>query len=519
MKRRFDKFAVMLCLVSLMFTTVFAEEAKFIKVDGGYGLKDDGSLWKLPIGTDGMLKSLRKYLGENSDENTLDYENKKLRKLEFSDKKISDFDAYTMYNTRGRRSSLFSDAFTVTWEDGGTIGFNGRHVAEFESGRDHIASFNANAYISKEGDAYIYGDPNGDTIYSYPMKVEGAADVVSVAPLEMYLTGLPYLIDSDGELWDFHYEKQETIPVRKVTYIDLDNLKYVHKEPIRYGETAFLSKDGRVYIYEDFSRNDLTEINLTDVKMIDGSMVSNYYEYTVSKWYSDDGFFGSLHVVMLREDGTVWHTGSVQTYPSEGENYQSSGMYTLVPVQIKGIDNVADISVISDDIIMLRNDGSIIKWGTTSYKDFHTENPQKISTRNYNIMYTINKLREETEFYFNGENKEIDPGRGTSAKIYNDRTYIPIRSLIEGVGGSVEWDGQTQTITMNLWDKFVKMQVGSNIYSVNGEMQEMDVEPMIDNDRTLVPIRFVAEAFGFTINYTYNDFTHFIELFYHEVLL
>ncbi|MCH5185415.1 MAG: hypothetical protein J1F64_04730, partial [Oscillospiraceae bacterium] len=38
-----------------------------------------------------------------------------------------------------------------------------------------------------------------------------------------------------------------------------------------------------------------------------------------------------------------------------------------------------------------------------------------------------------------GRSEEIDPGRGTTPVIVNDRTLVPIRAIIEAVGGTVDW--------------------------------------------------------------------------------
>jgi hypothetical protein len=48
----------------------------------------------------------------------------------------------------------------------------------------------------------------------------------------------------------------------------------------------------------------------------------------------------------------------------------------------------------------------------------------------------------------NGENKEIDPGRGTIPQIMNDRTMVPIRAIMENIGGEVNWDPDTNGITI-----------------------------------------------------------------------
>ncbi len=48
----------------------------------------------------------------------------------------------------------------------------------------------------------------------------------------------------------------------------------------------------------------------------------------------------------------------------------------------------------------------------------------------------------------NGVSQEIDPGTGTVPIVLNDRTMLPVRAVIEAVGGTVSWDENTQTATL-----------------------------------------------------------------------
>lgn len=80
-------------------------------------------------------------------------------------------------------------------------------------------------------------------------------------------------------------------------------------------------------------------------------------------------------------------------------------------------------------------------------------------------------------------------------QIINDRTMVPLRAIFEALGSDVEWDGNTQTVTASKEDTFVVATIGSENMYVNGIKKIMDVVPIIINARTLVPVRFIAEAF------------------------
>jgi len=92
--------------------------------------------------------------------------------------------------------------------------------------------------------------------------------------------------------------------------------------------------------------------------------------------------------------------------------------------------------------------------------------------------------------------EEIDPGRGTAPIIYNGRTILPIRALIEKIGGAVDWDGETGQITLKTSSNTVIMWLNKTELSINGAASKMDVAPIIINDRTMVPVRFASESSG-----------------------
>ena len=61
----------------------------------------------------------------------------------------------------------------------------------------------------------------------------------------------------------------------------------------------------------------------------------------------------------------------------------------------------------------------------------------------------------------NGTEKEIDPGRGTVPVIDHDRTLVPVRAIIEEMGGTVAWDEETQTATLTYEDGTIGLTLDS----------------------------------------------------------
>ena len=81
--------------------------------------------------------------------------------------------------------------------------------------------------------------------------------------------------------------------------------------------------------------------------------------------------------------------------------------------------------------------------------------------------------------------------------IKDSRSYVPMRYLALMLGAEIVWSEADQTVTLNKeGETTVVFTIGSTTYTVNGESKTMDVAPEIVTDRTFLPARYVAEAFG-----------------------
>lgn len=88
--------------------------------------------------------------------------------------------------------------------------------------------------------------------------------------------------------------------------------------------------------------------------------------------------------------------------------------------------------------------------------------------------------------------------------IKGDRTYVPVRYLAYVCGLSdsgIVWDDATQTVTLTKGATVVKLVMGSKTLTVGDKTVEMDVAPENFNGRTMLPARYVAEAFGGTVTW------------------
>lgn len=93
-----------------------------------------------------------------------------------------------------------------------------------------------------------------------------------------------------------------------------------------------------------------------------------------------------------------------------------------------------------------------------------------------------------------------------------NRTLIPLRFVCASAGASVNWDGDTQTVTVTSGDNRNQavVKIGSDemivyyypsVFELKSEVQKLDQAPVIMNDRTMIPVRAVLEAIGAKVDW------------------
>lgn len=90
------------------------------------------------------------------------------------------------------------------------------------------------------------------------------------------------------------------------------------------------------------------------------------------------------------------------------------------------------------------------------------------------------------------------------------RTLIPVRVVTEAMGGTAEWNREAWEVTIRLGEKHMKMAIGKTEAIVNGKPVILDQPPLLWLDRTMVPIRVVAEAFGAAV--TWNQWASQVDI-------
>jgi hypothetical protein len=91
-------------------------------------------------------------------------------------------------------------------------------------------------------------------------------------------------------------------------------------------------------------------------------------------------------------------------------------------------------------------------------------------------------------------------GKATSVdaapEIVNGSTFVPIRFIAETFGSTVEWLPESRGVTSTLGDTTIGLQIGRPTAVIKGKIIALEAAPYIKNSRTMVPLRVISESFG-----------------------
>ncbi|MDD4663759.1 MAG: stalk domain-containing protein, partial [Caldisericia bacterium] len=85
--------------------------------------------------------------------------------------------------------------------------------------------------------------------------------------------------------------------------------------------------------------------------------------------------------------------------------------------------------------------------------------------------------------------------------VFSNRTMVPLRTIAEAVGCQVNWIAKEQRIELSKTGLKVTLFINKKAAQVNGRTVQLDAVPVIQKSRTFVPLRFVGETFSFQVEW------------------
>lgn len=93
----------------------------------------------------------------------------------------------------------------------------------------------------------------------------------------------------------------------------------------------------------------------------------------------------------------------------------------------------------------------------------------------------------------NGEKVTIDSNENIMSVVYDDRTYLPIRFIAESLGATVDFDDTTGIALISDGENVTEINIRNSTVKVSGESVELETPVKVEHDRTLVPMRAISE--------------------------
>jgi len=186
--------------------------------------------------------------------------------------------------------------------------------------------------------------------------------------------------------------------------------------------------------------------------------------------------------------------GSISPSGTVSVNYGDSKTFTITPD--KGY-KISDVKVDGKSV------GAV---STYTFQNVTANHTIEATFENNEIVIVLQV--GQTTFIVNGGVSILD----SPPIIKNGRTLLPIRPVVEALGGTVSWDGTEKKVTVTLGSTTIELWIGKNTARVNGTDTPIDstnskVVPEIINGRTMLPLRFVTENLGCELQWDPNTKT------------
>ena len=261
-----------------------------------------------------------------------------------------------------------------------------------------------------------------------------------------------------------------------------------HSIEAKAGDGGFISPTGSVIVNsgtdQTFTITPNTGYHIKDVK-VDGKSVGAVSTYTFTNVTDNHTIEATFEPITYLISVSSGPGGSISPSGTITVNSGESKTFTVTPYS--GY-KISDVKV----------DG-VSKGAISSYTFANvTSNNTIEATFEKEITETVIILQiGSTTFTVNGVSNTLD----SPPVIKNNRTLLPIRAVIESLGGTVGWDATERKVTVTLGSKTIELWIGKNIAKVNGTDTPIDstnskVVPEIINSRTMLPLRFVTENLG-----------------------
>lgn len=159
----------------------------------------------------------------------------------------------------------------------------------------------------------------------------------------------------------------------------------------------------------------------------------------------------------------------------------------------------------SDEFVVPEGTEPVVEEGLPSQSEPTVEDEIEQETQPETVPQSEQSLENKVILTLDSKTAIVDGQKEaliTPPKIVDGTTLLPMRFVAEKVvGATILWDQPTKTVTMIKGDRTVSVTIDSKTALVDGVPTELRVAPIIENNTTLVPLRFLSENFDVKVDY------------------
>jgi hypothetical protein len=231
------------------------------------------------------------------------------------------------------------------------------------------------------------------------------------------------------------------------------------------------------------------------------------FTYSIPSLYEDHNILVTLEKYKYTIDAEAGQGGTITPSGNVSVDYGENKSFTITP---------DDGYMISQILV----DGTALTTTDSTYT-FNSVTANHTISATFNALPVANSIMitlqiDNPYITVNGVSTKID-AQGSKPVIEEGRTLVPIRTIIESLGGTVEWDATERKVTTTLSGHSIVLWIDNNTALVDGNKKviypdNLSVTPIIINSRTYLPLRFICENLGASVNW--YDPTKTITIYY-----
>ena len=310
------------------------------------------------------------------------------------------------------------------------------------------------------------------------------------------------ILKNNGDLYLVDSEKNEPIERIGKNIPTLDNVKvkvHYYSGQNHYCEVEYVDLYGGFYIYNSANKQ-----------------ITNYYSDAKALYHFENSR-AKLERYIVSTDNKAYYCGYVGSTPlSERQELATNveGLFTGTKDIVAYSGNGKNIRLLDENEIYLTDVKTVIEnecLNKLSNYMFIKTNGELWATQSmYGGEPFLTKFSEKpTKLYIYG----FETYLVSEIQIKNDRSMYPFRECLEELGATVLWDSVNRCAIGEHNGITVEFPIDKNYYYINGEIHYMDTTSYISNGRTYIPIRFAAEALGFTVEWESTSVENKISIF------